>query len=118
MPLHDYECDGCGCVFEDVLQKFHDAPLKKCSECGKNKLRRVLNGGIHVSVKNASTIGNLADRNTKANKNKIQEMQHKKNEGKPSVSKPWHHSNAAATNKEINAMTSKQKANYILEGGK
>jgi putative FmdB family regulatory protein len=118
MPLHDYECKGCGHVLEDVIQKFHDAPLEKCPECGENKLFRMLCGGIHVSVKNSNTIGGLADRNAKADKNKLQEMQGKKGEGQSNTSKLWHHSNATVTNKEINTMTSKQKSKYILEGKK
>ena len=33
MPLYEYECGGCKKVLE-VMQKFSDAPLSACPECG------------------------------------------------------------------------------------
>ena len=33
MPLYEYECEACGHRFE-VIQKFSDAPIKKCPKCG------------------------------------------------------------------------------------
>jgi putative FmdB family regulatory protein len=33
MPLYEYQCPHCEKVFE-VVQKFSDAPLEKCEECG------------------------------------------------------------------------------------
>ncbi len=32
MPLYEYRCKSCGNTFE-VIQKFSDRPLRKCSEC-------------------------------------------------------------------------------------
>lgn len=32
MPIYEYECDICGHRFE-VMQKFSDKPLKKCTQC-------------------------------------------------------------------------------------
>jgi putative FmdB family regulatory protein len=39
--IYEYECEGCGheCVFE---QKISDKPKKKCPECGKMKLKRLI----------------------------------------------------------------------------
>ena len=102
----------------DVKQSFNDEPLSLCPECKEAKLYRVVTGGIHVSVKNCNTIGKLADKNTKENSNKINEMSEKSNGNKSSAPKPWYHKNATASNKEINSMTNKQKANYIMEGKK
>lgn len=118
MPLHDYECDGCGHFIEDVFHKFDDKPLKKCPECKKNKLRRILSGGLHGNVKKIETIGALADHNSKKNKNQIQEMEAKKKESEPQVEKPWYHKHGDATSKEINKMTSRQQIRYIMEGRK
>jgi putative FmdB family regulatory protein len=39
--LYEYECDACGCRFE-VIQKFSDAPVESCKECGKGPVRRLL----------------------------------------------------------------------------
>jgi putative FmdB family regulatory protein len=33
MPLYEYQCDACGHRFEKI-QKFSDAPLSECPECG------------------------------------------------------------------------------------
>ncbi len=32
MPLYEYRCKSCGKTFE-IIQKFNDRPLRKCSEC-------------------------------------------------------------------------------------
>lgn len=39
MPIYEYACTNCGATVE-VIQKVDDKPLKKCPECGKNKLSR------------------------------------------------------------------------------
>lgn len=41
MPLYEYECDACGRRFE-VIQKFSDAPVEVCRECGKGPVHRLL----------------------------------------------------------------------------
>ncbi|MDR3038482.1 MAG: zinc ribbon domain-containing protein [Candidatus Adiutrix sp.] len=33
MPIYEYQCQKCGATTE-IMQKFSDAPLKKCSACG------------------------------------------------------------------------------------
>jgi putative FmdB family regulatory protein len=33
MPLYEYQCEKCAKVHE-VMQKFSDAPLDACPECG------------------------------------------------------------------------------------
>lgn len=33
MPMYEYKCEECGLVFE-ARQKFSDAPLTECRECG------------------------------------------------------------------------------------
>src|SRR5579883_2481729 len=33
MPLYEYQCDGCGEVFE-IIQKFSDPPLTVHDKCG------------------------------------------------------------------------------------
>lgn len=34
MPLYEYKCENCTKTFE-VIQKFSDAPLTACPDCGK-----------------------------------------------------------------------------------
>lgn len=40
MPVYTYRCENCGVQF-DRHQKFSDAPLSWCPECGKKALRKV-----------------------------------------------------------------------------
>ena len=40
MPIYEYQCDGCGKVFE-VLQKFSD-PAPETHECGSTALHRIM----------------------------------------------------------------------------
>ncbi|HLI29808.1 MAG TPA: FmdB family zinc ribbon protein [Terriglobia bacterium] len=40
MPLYEYQCKDCGAIVEKI-QKFSDAPLRKCEKCG-GKLERLL----------------------------------------------------------------------------
>jgi putative FmdB family regulatory protein len=41
MPFYEYQCQACSAQVE-VLQKISDAPLRKCPECGKNQLRKLV----------------------------------------------------------------------------
>lgn len=41
MPVYIYRCENCGVQFERH-QSFTDEPLKRCPECSKNSLRKVL----------------------------------------------------------------------------
>lgn len=44
MPTYDYVCDACEHAFEE-FQTMSAKPLKKCPECGKQKLRRLIGTG-------------------------------------------------------------------------
>jgi len=41
MPLHDYQCGGCGHQFEKLVGSEITEP-RKCLECGKLKVKRML----------------------------------------------------------------------------
>jgi putative FmdB family regulatory protein len=41
MPFYEYQCRACGTQVE-VLQKISDAPLKKCPDCGKSQLQKLI----------------------------------------------------------------------------
>ena len=47
MPTYDYVCDACKHEFEE-FQMMSAKPLKKCPECGKNKLRRLIGTGAGI----------------------------------------------------------------------
>ena len=68
MPIYEYECQACGHAFE-ALQKVSDAPLRKCPECGKPRLRKLLSapsfrlkgGGWYETDFKSGEKRNLAD---------------------------------------------------------
>ena len=41
MPIYEYRCSACGHDVE-ALQKMADGPLRKCPECGKSQLKRLV----------------------------------------------------------------------------
>jgi putative FmdB family regulatory protein len=45
MPFYEYQCRACGAQVE-VLQKITAAPLKKCSECGKSQLTKLVSAPV------------------------------------------------------------------------
>jgi putative FmdB family regulatory protein len=45
MPFYEYQCKACGAEVE-VLQKITDAPLKKCPECGKSQLAKLVSAPV------------------------------------------------------------------------
>ena len=45
MPFYEYQCQACGAQVE-ALQKISDPPLKKCPECGKAKLRKLVSAPV------------------------------------------------------------------------
>ncbi len=50
MPTYDYRCNACEHQFEE-FQSMSAKPLKKCPECGKPKLERLIGTGAGVIFK-------------------------------------------------------------------
>ena len=50
MPTYDYVCDACEHAFEE-FQSMSAKVLRKCPECGKLKLRRLIGTGAGVIFK-------------------------------------------------------------------
>ena len=50
MPTYDYRCQSCGAEFER-FQKMSDGLLRKCPECGKLKLKRLMGTGAGIIFK-------------------------------------------------------------------
>lgn len=50
MPTYEYKCDNCDHMLE-VFQSITAAPKKKCPECGKLKLKRLLGTGAGLIFK-------------------------------------------------------------------
>jgi len=50
MPTYDYECTACDHQFE-LFQGINDAVKRKCPECGRLKLRRLIGPGAAIVFK-------------------------------------------------------------------
>jgi putative FmdB family regulatory protein len=44
MPTYEYKCEACNYTFEQ-FQSIKADSLKKCPQCGKNRLQRLISGG-------------------------------------------------------------------------
>ena len=44
MPIYEYECQSCE-ERTEFMQKMDEAPKKKCPNCGKLKLKKVISAG-------------------------------------------------------------------------
>lgn len=45
MPFYEYECPHCG-FHDEVLQQISDKPLKKCPNCGKSGLKKLVSAPV------------------------------------------------------------------------
>jgi putative FmdB family regulatory protein len=50
MPTYDYRCSECGHRFE-VVQSFHDAPIRECPVCERPDSVRKVYGNVGVVLK-------------------------------------------------------------------
>ena len=50
MPTYEYKCENCDHHFEN-FQTMTSKPLRKCPECGKNKLIRLIGSGAGIIFK-------------------------------------------------------------------
>ena len=50
MPTYDYVCEACGHELE-AFQRISDKSLRKCPECGKLKLKRLIGAGAGLIFK-------------------------------------------------------------------
>ena len=50
MPTYDYECDACNHAFE-MFQSITARHIRKCPECGKLKIKRLIGAGSTIIFK-------------------------------------------------------------------
>jgi len=50
MPTYEYQCTACGHAFEK-FQSIKSAPIKKCPNCGKSKVKRLIGMGAGLLFK-------------------------------------------------------------------
>ena len=100
----------------DIKQSFSDQALSQCPSCGKHSLSRVIYGGLATFVKDAKTIGQMADKNW-SNMGSYQrsEIETKNKELAQSNQSPLS-ALGPASKKQINKMSVEQKKKYIITG--
>lgn len=114
--LYDYKCTNCSHELIDVYQSIKDEALVTCPSCGKDTLNRVIYGGLGSFMKDAKTIGQLADRNwTKMGSYQKSEIESKQKKPKEENALSFA---GNASKKEINKMSDSQKQKYIMTGEK
>ena len=52
MPTYDYVCKACGAEME-FFQSITESPKRKCPDCGKLKLKRLIGTGGGIIFKGA-----------------------------------------------------------------
>ncbi len=112
MPTYDFECRECG--YSDEIFQRHDAPSTlNCPQCNKQAFSKIFVNPPVMFVKGEpTTIGHLADRNTK--KMGRYELQDKKEEH--GILKSREEQKKRDVHKKINSMTEKQKMDWIRNG--
>lgn len=50
MPTYEYECQACGHKFEQ-FQSITAKPIRKCPDCGKSKVQRLIGAGAGLIFK-------------------------------------------------------------------
>lgn len=114
--LYDYNCSNCDHQIVDYYQSIKDEPITLCEKCNTHSLYRVITGGIGSFMKDAKTIGQLADKNwSKMGSYKRSEIEEN---GRLTKSKEQSFTSqfGSASRKQISKMTAEQQKKYIITG--
>ena len=85
MPTYDYICNDCEIMYE-YFQSMSDDPIKKCPECKKNSLRRVISGGTGLIFKGSGYyLTDYKNKKTQSSENKKSNKKKKDNKSKKKV---------------------------------
>lgn len=126
MPIYEYRCGACGHHLE-ALQKMSEGPLRKCPDCGKSQLRRLMSapqfrlkgeGWYETDFKNKNEVkrnlvgGESADGEAKSDK--AADAVVKPDAAKPDATKEV----AAAKTDGADAGSAKPKADAVKTGAR
>jgi len=124
MPVYEYECEKCSHSFE-ITQGMNDKKKKKCPECKKHSLFRVI-FAPHVSVRlgdNEVNVGHLgnrhrdewsSDQKESLEKSHLTEKQYKDKKMKEGLKTD--NPDLTKTDKEVRKMNPAQIKDYIENG--
>ncbi|HDZ20320.1 hypothetical protein LCGC14_0295660 [marine sediment metagenome] len=96
MPTYDYRCHECGHEFEK-FQSIKAPSIRKCPECGKLKVKRLLGAGAGIIFKGSGfyqtdyrsdSYRKAAEKDKPAGDSKAAGDTDSKSEGKPADKKP------------------------------
>src|SRR5947209_16831223 len=107
MPTYDYVCDACGHEFE-LFQSMLDPVKRKCAQCKKAKLRRLIGAGAAIMFK-GSGFYKTHYRSESYKKQAEAEKPSSSSESKPADSKPSESKPAATESKSSGAESKGQK---------
>ena len=85
MPTYEYECGNCGHQFEE-FQYMSEKPLRKCPQCAKMKLQRLIGSGAGIIFKGSGFYE--TDYKRKEQPKPAAESKPAKSESSPSSAKP------------------------------
>jgi len=104
MPTYEYACTDCSHEFE-AFQSITAKPIRKCPECGKRKVERLISGGAGLLFKGSGFyITDYRSDSYKEAAKKDSDSSSKKTESKKSDSKK------SDSKKKSDKKTSKTKA--------
>ena len=97
MPTYEYKCDACGHAFEK-FQSIKAAPIRKCPNCGKMKVKKLISkgaglifkgSGFYITDYRSEGYNNQAKAESGAGgESKSESKEGAKNDAKPAESKP------------------------------
>lgn len=135
LVTYEYECTNCGEFYSEdrtISDYRENGPRKKCKNCKKLKLERIISKPLVSKMAEPKTVGSLAEENYRKNKSKIEEEARiRKDErynnireraakngvelpkDRPEPKKSPHETK---TDAEVNKMTQERKVKYMMEG--
>lgn len=112
MPLYDFECEPC-VYYTEIRQGVDEPSVHTCPFCKQETLKKVFINAPPVIVRGeATTIGQVIDRNTKSLGKYERESLNKKN----NVAQKKEFDEKRQLHRKINSMTEKEKIKWIKEG--
>lgn len=116
MPTYEYECDSCNYSFE-AFHSMSSKPLKKCPQCQKNTLQKLISGGAAVIIKGTQTPCFDRTETLEKKKAKREKIARQKKEAKAAEKKkpPWWR---PRKDKKIDMSVLKNPEKYIRTGEK
>lgn len=113
MPTYDYLCSNCETELKDLHQSTTEKAITHCTSCGNDTLERVIHSPMIFVRQEATTIGQLSERNAKRlGQSEVQERTLQDKDSKKSALKEA----KKEIGSKINKMNSEQKRRFI-EGG-